>query len=235
MYFFLGSFSLLQIAFTSVCILRFLVTIVTGHRTISFSNYFTQLFIIILGVTKFFLLAAMSYDCYIANCRLQQYTSVVFPPVIVLLHHDFCSSNNINHFICDSSPMLQFSCSNTRFLELMAFPLALERLLITLALVTASYTAIVRAILKERCAQHRRKDFSTYSSHMVVVSITYGSCILMFIKPCARYMVELTKGLAVLNTSIPPMLNTFIYTLPNEQVKQAFMALVHGIGFSPGK
>ncbi|XP_038597524.1 olfactory receptor 6C75-like [Tachyglossus aculeatus] len=139
-YFFLGSFSLLEIAFTSVCIPRFLVTIVTGHGTISFSNCFTQLFIIFL---ELFLLASMSYDCYVTICRPLHYRAIMsrdfwallvlcswlagflvsFLPVIVL-HHDFCSSNN-NHFICASSPMLQFSCSDIWFLELMAFLLAL--------------------------------------------------------------------------------------------------------------
>ncbi|XP_038597629.1 olfactory receptor 6C75-like [Tachyglossus aculeatus] len=160
-YFFLGSFSLLEIAFTSACLPRFLVTIVTGHGTISFSNCFTQLFIIFL---ECFLLASMSYDCYVTICRPLHYTAIMgrdfcallvlcsclpgFLAVILLLHHDFCTSNN-NHFICDSSPMLQFSCSDTRFLELMAFLLALGRLPITLAVVTASFTAIARAILRQ--------------------------------------------------------------------------------------
>ncbi|XP_038616033.1 olfactory receptor 6C3-like [Tachyglossus aculeatus] len=160
---------------------------------------------------------------------------VVFPPVIILLHHDFCSSNIINHFICDSSPMLQLSCSDTRFLELMAFLLALGTLLVTLALVTASYTAIIRAILRLPSAQQRRKAFSTCSSHVIVVSITYGSCIFMYIKPSAKARVELTKVVAVLNTSIAPMLNPFIYTLRNEQVKQALRALVQRIVFSSRK
>ncbi|XP_001516618.2 olfactory receptor 6C75-like [Ornithorhynchus anatinus] len=253
MYFFLRSFSLLEIAFTSACIPRFLVTIVTGDRTISFSNCFTQLFFFIfLGVTEFFLLAAMSYDRYVAICRPLHYTTVmsggfcallvlcsffssyliVFPPVMMIAQLDFCASNILNHFICDSSPMMGLSCTDTRFLEFMAFLLALGTLLVTLALMTASYTAIVRTILRLPSTQQRRKAFSTCSSHMVVVSITYGSCIFMYIKPSAKDRVELTKGIAVLNTSVAPMLNPFIYTLRNEQVKQAFRVLVHRIGFS---
>ncbi|XP_038609076.1 olfactory receptor 6C74-like [Tachyglossus aculeatus] len=256
MYFFLRSFSLLEIAFTSACIPRFLVTLASGDRTISFSNCFTQLFFtIFLAVTEFFLLAAMSYDRYVAICRPLHYTTVmsrgvcsllvlcsflssymiVFPPFVMAIRLDFCDSNIINHFFCDSSPLMGLSCTDTRFLELMAFLLSLGTLFITLALMTASYTAIARAILRLPSAQQRRKAFSTCTSHMVVVSITYGSCIFMYIKPSAKDRVELTKGVAVLNTSVPPMLNPFIYTLRNEQVKQAFRALVLRIGFSSRK
>ncbi|XP_038609171.1 olfactory receptor 6C75-like [Tachyglossus aculeatus] len=256
MYFFLCSFSLLEIAFTSACIPRFLVTIASGDRTISFSNCFTQLFFtIFLAVTEFFLLAAMSYDRYVAICRPLHYTTVmsrgvctilvlcsflssymiVFPAVVIGARLDFCNSNVINHFFCDSSPIIGLSCTDTHFLELMAFLLSLGTLFITLALMTASYTAIARAILRLPSSQQRRKAFSTCSSHMIVVSITYGSCIFMYIKPSAKDRVELTKGVAVLNTSVPPMLNPFIYTLRNEQVKQAFRALVLRVGFSSRK
>ncbi|XP_038617135.1 olfactory receptor 6C75-like [Tachyglossus aculeatus] len=256
MYFFLRSFSLLEIAFTSTCIPRFLVTIVTGDRTISFSSCFTQLFFtIFLAVSEFFLLAAMSHDRYVAICRPLHYTIVmsrgvcsllvlcsflssyliVFPPVVMGARLDYCDSNILNHFFCDSSPLMGLSCTDTRFLELMAFLLSLGTLLVTLVLMTASYTAIIRTILKLRSAQQRRKAFSTCSSHMVVVSITYGSCIFMYIKPSAKDRVELTKGVAVLTTSVAPMLNPFIYTLRNKQVKQAFRALVNRIGFSSRK
>ncbi|XP_038597705.1 olfactory receptor 6C75-like [Tachyglossus aculeatus] len=253
MYFFLCSFSLLEIAFTSACIPSFLVTIVTGDRTISFSNCFTQLFFFIfLGGSEFFLLAAMSYDRYVAICRPLHYTTVmsrgvctllvlcsfifsyliVFPPVVLVTRLDFCDSNILNHFICDSFPMMGISCTDTRYLELMAFLLVLGTLLVTLALMTASYTAIVHTILRLPSAQQRRKDFSTCSSHTVVVSIMHGSCIFMYVKPSAKDRVGLTKGVAVLNTSVAPMLNRFIYMLRNELVKQAFRALVHWVGFS---
>ncbi|XP_038607987.1 olfactory receptor 6C75-like [Tachyglossus aculeatus] len=256
MYFFLRTLSLLEIAFTSACIPSFLVTIVTGDRTISFSNCFTQMFFFLfLGATEFFLLATMSYDRYVAICRPLHYTTVmsrgvcsllvlcsflssyliVFPPVVMIARLDFCDSNILNHFICDSSAIMGLSCTDTSFLELMAFLLSLGTLFVTLVLMTASYTAIVRAILRLPSAQQRRKAFSTCSSHMVVVSITYGSCIFVYIKQSAKDRMELTKGVAVINTSVVPILNPFIYTLRNEQVKQAFRAMVHQIVFSTTK
>lgn len=103
----------------------------------------------------------------------------------------------------------------------MAFLLAVFTLMVTLALVILSYTLILRTILKIPSAQQRKKAFSTCSSHMIVVSISYGSCIFMYVKTSAQEGVALSKGVAVLNTSVAPMLNPFIYTLRNQQVKQA--------------
>ncbi|XP_022378768.1 LOW QUALITY PROTEIN: olfactory receptor 6C70-like [Enhydra lutris kenyoni] len=243
MYFFLHNFSFLEISFTSVCIPRFLITIVTREKSISYNGCISQLFFLhILGVTEFFLLAAMSYDRYVAICKPLHYTSimsnrichqivlsswateflVIFPPLFLILNLDFCASNIIDHFICDVSPVLQLSCSDTHLLELIAFFLALIILIVTLLLVILSYSYIIKTILKFPSVQQKKKAFSTCSSHMIVVSITYGSCIFMYIKPSANERVTSSKGVAVLNTSVAPMLNPFIYTLRNQQVKQAF-------------
>uniref|UniRef100_A0A452QLS7 Olfactory receptor n=2 Tax=Ursus americanus TaxID=9643 RepID=A0A452QLS7_URSAM len=256
MYFFLRNFSFLEISFTSVCIPRFLVTIMTKDRTITYNGCVTQLFFFIfLGVTEFYLLAAMSYDRYVAICKPLHYMTimsnracillvfsswlagflVIFPPVILLLQLDFCASNIIDHFICDSSPILQLSCTNTRFLELMAFFLAVVTLMVTLTLVILSYTYIIQTILRIPSMSQRKKAFSTCSSHMIVVSLSYGSCIFMYIKPSARERVTLNKGVAVLNTSVAPLLNPFIYTLRNQQVKQAFKNMVRRMAFSSNK
>ncbi|XP_038170556.1 olfactory receptor 6C75 [Arvicola amphibius] len=253
MYFFLRNFALLEISFTSVCIPRFLVTVVTGDRTISYSGCVAQLFFFIfLGVTEFYLLAAMSYDRYVAICKPLHYTTImsnrvcvllvlsswsagfliIFPPIVLLLQLDFCASNIIDHFICDSSPILQLSCSNTHLLELMAFLLAVVTLMVTLTLIIISYTYIIQTILRIPSKNQRKKAFSTCSSHMIVVSLSYGSCIFMYIKPSARERVTLSKGVAVLNTSVAPLLNPFIYTLRNQQVKQAFKTVVQRILFS---
>ncbi|XP_040846594.1 olfactory receptor 6C76-like [Ochotona curzoniae] len=247
MYFFLRNFSFLEISFTTVCIPRFLVSIVTGDRTISYSSCMAQVFFfILLGSTEFFLLTAMSYDRYVAICKPLHYMTImnsricmqlvtaswlagfliIFPPVIMGLQLDFCDSNIIDHFTCDSSPMLLISCTDTTFLELMGFFLAVFTLMVTLTLVVLSYVFILKTILRLPSADQRKKAFSTCSSHMIVVSISYGSCIFMYVKTSAKEGVALTKGIAVLNTSVAPMLNPFIYSLRNQQVKQSFRNLV---------
>jgi olfactory receptor len=189
----------------------------------------------------------MSYDRYVAICRPLHYPIImnskvchllvlsswvtgfliIFPPLLLGLKLDFCTSGAMDHFLCDPSPVLQLSCTDTQLIELMTFVLAIMTLIITLILVILSYTLIIKTILKFPSAQQRRKAFSTCSSHMVVVSITYGSCIFMYVKTSAKERVTLNKGVAVLNTSVAPLLNPFIYTLRNQQVKDAFKHMLH--------
>ncbi|XP_011727305.2 olfactory receptor 6C65-like [Macaca nemestrina] len=247
MYFFLRNFSFLEISFTTVCIPRLLVSIITGDMTISYNSCMAQVFFfILLGSTEFFLLTAMSYDRYVAICKPLHYTTImnsrvciqlvisswlagfliIFPPVIMGLQLDFCDSNIIDHFTCDSSPMLLISCTDTAFLEFMGFFLAIFTLMVTLTLVTLSYVFILKTILRLPSAEQRKKAFSTCSSHMIVVSVSYGSCIFMYVKTSAKEGVALTKGVAVLNTSVAPVLNPFIYSLRNQQVKQSFQNLI---------
>jgi olfactory receptor len=146
----------------------------------------------------------------------------ILPPLLLGLKLDFCASKTIDHFLCDTSPVLQISCTDTHFIELLAFVLALMTLVITLFLVVLSYTFIIKTILKFPSVQQRTKAFSTCSSHMVVISITYGSCVFMYMKPSAKERVTFAKGVALLYTSVAPLLNPFIYTLRNQQVKEAF-------------
>ena len=97
--------------------------------------------------------------------------------------------------------------------------------------VVFSYIYIIRTILKFPSLQQRKKAFSTCSSHMIVLSISYGSCIFIYIKPSAKEEVNINKGVSLLISSISPMLNPFIYTLRNKQVKQAFDDSLKKIAF----
>uniref|UniRef100_A0A8C2LIK9 Olfactory receptor n=1 Tax=Cricetulus griseus TaxID=10029 RepID=A0A8C2LIK9_CRIGR len=253
MYFFLRNFSFLEISFTTVCIPKFLVSMATGDKTISYNDCAAQLFFtILLGATEFFLLAAMSYDRYVAICKPLHYMTImnsricnllvfaswlsgfliIFPPLIMGLQLDFCATNTVDHFFCDVFPVLQLSCTDTHVIELMALLSAILTLLVTLVLVSLSYSHVIRTILRIPSSQQRKKAFSTCSSHMVVVSISYGSCIFMYVKPSAKERVALNKGIALLSTSLAPMLNPFIYTLRNKQVKDAFKTMTKRWSFS---
>ncbi|CAK6443339.1 unnamed protein product [Pipistrellus nathusii] len=243
MYFFLRNFSFLEISFTTTFTPRLLFSILTGKKSISFAGCLTQYFFaILLGATEFYLLAAMAYDRYVAICKPLHYTTImsrrvciqlvlcswlsgfliIISPIILTSQLDFCASNILNHYCCDYGPLLEISCSDTRLLEILDFILAFVTLVVTLVLVSISYTNIIWTILKIPSAQQRKKAFSTCSSHMIVISISYGSCIFMYIKPSAKEGVAFNKGVALLNTSVAPLLNPFIYTLRNKQVKQAF-------------
>ncbi|XP_005397297.1 PREDICTED: olfactory receptor 6C74 [Chinchilla lanigera] len=256
MYFFLRNFSFLEISFTTVCIPKFLISMVTGDKSISYNDCAAQLFFtILLGATEFFLLAAMSYDRFVAICKPLHYVTlmsskvcnllvlaswvsgflIIFPPLLMGLQLDFCAANTVDHFFCDVSPILQLSCTETDTIELMMLLSAILTLLVTLVLVILSYTNIIRTIVRIPSSQQRKKAFSTCSSRIVVVSISYGSCIFMYVKPSAKERVSLNKGIALLSTSVAPMLNPFIYTLRNKQVKDAFRHMTKRIEASSVK
>ncbi|KAM6214277.1 olfactory receptor 6C68-like [Rhynchocyon petersi] len=251
MYFFLQNFSFLEISFTTACIPRFMHSISTGDRTITYNACAIQLFFIdLFGVTEFLLLAVMSYDRYVAICKPLHYRIImssrvckimvvccwmvgfvmIFSLLILVLNLQFCGSNVIDHFGCDVPPMLKISCSDTALIELMIIICAVLTFIITLVCVVLSYIYIIKTILKFPSVQQRKKAFSTCSSHMIVVSITYSSCIFIYLKP-AKEKVEINKGVSVLISSISPMLNPFIYTLRNKQVKQAFNDTLKKITF----
>ncbi|XP_006219605.1 olfactory receptor 6C4-like [Vicugna pacos] len=250
MYFFLRNFSFLEVSFTSIFIPRFLTSLTTGNKVISFAGCLTQYFFaILLGATEFYLLASMSYDRYVAICKPLHYLTImssrvcvqlvfcswlggalaILPPIMLMSQVDFCASNVLNQYYCDYRPLLKVACSDTSLLELIVIFLAILTLVVTLMLVTLSYTYIIRTILRIPSSQQRRKAFATCSSHMIVISLSYGSCIFLYINPSPKQRENFDKEISLLMTSVSPLLNPFIYTLRNQQVKQAFKSTVKKI------
>uniref|UniRef100_A0A8C0NV93 Olfactory receptor n=3 Tax=Canis lupus TaxID=9612 RepID=A0A8C0NV93_CANLF len=212
-------------------------------------------FTFLLGASEFCLLPAMSYDRYVAICKPLHYTTimsskicmqlvfccwlagsfVIFPPLLLGLNFDFSAFNIVDHFYCATTSLLQISCSDTQLLVTMGSISALVTLIVTLVMVIISYTYIALRILKILSVNQRKKAFSTCSSHMIMISLSYGSCIFMYVKPLVKQRTSFSKGIAVLNTSVAPLLNPFIYILWNQQVKTAFMNMVHKIVSFPNK
>ncbi|XP_037371313.1 olfactory receptor 6C2-like [Talpa occidentalis] len=243
MYYFLQNFSFLEISFTSACIPRFLYNLSTGDRNITYNACLSQLFLTdLFAITEFFLLTIMSYDRYVAICKPLHYVTIMnrrfckrlvfccwmttlllmLPAFTLFLSLEFCDSNAIDHFVCDANPLMKISCSDTWLMEQMVIVCSVLIFIITLVCVILSYAYIIRTILRFPSSQQRKKAFSTCSSHMIVISISYGSCIFIYTKPSAKDDTAMNKGIALLPTSISPMLNPFIYTLRNKQVIQAF-------------
>ncbi|EPY80110.1 olfactory receptor Olr878 [Camelus ferus] len=223
----------LEISFTNIFIPRVLISITTGNKSISFAGCFTQYFFaIFLGSVEFYPLAALYYDHYMAVCKplhpagsllLAGWVNmVIIPPVTLMSQQDFCASNRLNHSFCDYEPLRELSCSDTSLTEKVVFPVASVTLVVTLVLVILSHTFIIRTVLKLPSGQQRTKAFSTCSSHLIVISLSYGSCFFIYIKPTAKEADSFNMGAALLITSAAPWLNPFIYTLRNQRVKQAF-------------
>uniref|UniRef100_A0A9L0TKP8 Olfactory receptor n=1 Tax=Equus caballus TaxID=9796 RepID=A0A9L0TKP8_HORSE len=235
MYFFLCYFAVLEIWFTSVIFPKMLTNILTGYKTIFCLGCFLQTFLyFFLGTTEFFLLAVMSFDRYVALCNPLHYVTImskrvcvqlVLPswmigfilnivPSFLIFQEPFCGPNIINHFFCDSFPLLELICADTSLIELLSFIEAIFTLLGTLSVTATS--------------KEMQKAFSTCSSHITVVSLFYGSCIFMYIRSGKGDQgQDGNKVVALLNTVVTPILNPFIYNLRNRQVKQVFREQVN--------
>ncbi|XP_036592500.1 olfactory receptor 49-like [Trichosurus vulpecula] len=241
MYYFLRNFAILEIWFTSVIFPKMLDNILTGNKTISLLGCFLQFFFyFFLGTTEFLLLSVMSFDRYVAICNPLHYATImskrvcvqlvlsswvggfllIIVPSSITFWQPFCGPNVINHFFCDSFPLLELVCADTSLVELMGFVVANISLLGTLSVTASCYGHILYTILHIPSAKERQKAFSTCSSHIIVVSLFYGSCIFMYVRAGKGSEGEnLNKVVALLNTVVTPMLNPFIYTLRNKQVK----------------
>ncbi|XP_070324597.1 olfactory receptor 6E1-like [Odocoileus virginianus] len=249
MYYFLRNFAVLEIWFTSVIFPKTLTNILTGDKTISLAGCFLQSFLyFFLGTTEFFLLAVMSFDRYVAICNPLRYVTImskrvcvqlvlsswvtgffiIIVPTFFTIQQPFCGPNIIDHFFCDNFPLLELVCADTSLIELLGFILANVSLLGTLSVTATCYGHILHTILHIPSVKERRKAFSTCSSHIIVVSLVYGSCIFMYVRSGKGSQGEdRNKVVALLNTVVTPVLNPFIYTLRNKQVKQVFREQVN--------
>ncbi|XP_075027180.1 olfactory receptor 6C74-like [Calonectris borealis] len=240
MYFFLRNFSIIEIGFTTTVIPKALANLALGKKTISLRGCLTQTFLyFMLGTTEFLLLAIMSFDRYVAICKPLHYVAImnsqvcsllaiaawiggavlILSPSVVYFQMPFCGSNIINHFFCDSTPMIELKCGNTKVLECMILISAVFTLLGSLAITAVSYINIIAAVVKIPAVAGRQKAFSTCASHLTVVSVTYGSCIFMYLTQTNR--LDLSKVVSILNTVVSPLLNPFIYSLRNTQLQEA--------------
>ena len=190
----------------------------------------------------------MSFDRYVAICNPLRYVTTMSKRVCVQLllsswitgfllniipgfltiQQPFCGPNIIDHFFCDSFPLLGLVCADTSLIKLLGFILANVSLLGTLSVTATLYGHILHTILHIPAAKERQKAFSTCSSHITVVSLFYGSCIFMYVRSGKGGQGEdRNKVVALLNTVVTPVLNPFIYTLRNKQVKQVFREQVN--------
>ncbi|XP_076982639.1 olfactory receptor 6J1 [Tamandua tetradactyla] len=239
MYFFLCNLSVLDILFTSVISPKVLANLVSGDKTISFAECITQCyFYFFLGTVEFLLLTVMSYDRYAAICNPLRYSTIMRPPVcigtvvfswvggflsvlfptIFISQLPFCGSNIINHFFCDSGPLLALACGDTTAIELMDFMLSSTVILCCIVLVAYSYMYIILTIVRIPSASGRKKAFNTCASHLTIVVISGGITVFIYVTPSQKEYLEINKIPSLLSSVVAPFLNPFIYTLRNDMM-----------------
>ncbi|XP_030047870.1 olfactory receptor 1F1-like [Microcaecilia unicolor] len=242
MYFFLGNLSLIDICFTSVTMPKLLLTLLTGDASISFIGCFCQMyFFVFLGVTEMFLLAAMAYDRYVAICDPLRYAALVSHKlcaalvasswsaaalhsllhIVIISHLSYCGRRRIHHFFCDMTALLKLSCSDTSTSELVIFTEGSLVIMSPFLFILSSYVVILSVILKIHSAEGRKKAFSTCSSHLTVVTLFYGTVIFIYFRPSSSYSDSYDRIVSVIYSVVTPMLNPFIYSLRNTEVKGA--------------
>ncbi|XP_075405414.1 olfactory receptor 7A5-like [Tenrec ecaudatus] len=246
MYFFLSNLSFADICFTTTTVPKMLLNIQMQNKVITYEHCIAQMYFFLLftGLDNFFL-TVMAYDRFVAICHPLHYTVIMNPRfcgllllaswllsvlnallhVLMVLRLSFCTELEISHFFCELNQVLQIACSDT-FLNTLVIYLAAGFLgVVPFSGVIFSYSKIVSSILKIASAGGKYKAFSTCGSHLSVVTLFYGTGLGVYLTSAASQDSRSIAITSVMYTVATPMLNPFIYTLRNKDIKQALRKL----------
>ncbi|NWW03524.1 OR5G3 protein, partial [Oreocharis arfaki] len=243
MYYLLGNLAFVNLCTSTIITPRMLAGVLLGEKGITYAGCVAQVFTLgLFVITECFLLATMAYDRYVAVCHPLLYPLVMSPErcsrlvagsyllgltngvaqTIGMSSLFLCSSSTIDLFFCDISLLISLSTSDTTLslaiLRTSSSLLGVPSILVVLV----SYVAIISTVLSISSAEGKRKAFSTCASHLTTVSTFYGALIFMYLIPRSDTSRGGDKWAAVLYTVVTPMLNPFIYSLRNQEVKEAW-------------
>ncbi|XP_054849816.1 olfactory receptor 6B1-like [Eublepharis macularius] len=246
MYFFLGNLSCLETFYSSTILPRMINAFLTGDRTIPIWGCFLQYYFFgsLVG-SECYLLAAMSYDRFLAICKPLHYSVLMNNTLCVQLmmssciscfllniittylmsRLSFCGPHILDHFFCDFTPVIMLACEDTHRMEFMAFILSSLIALIPFILTVMSYSFIISTILTIPSTTGRQKAFSTCSSHLTIVTVFYGTLVIVYMFPKNNTLKDLNKLFSVFYTVLTPIANPIVYCLRNREVKEALNKL----------
>ncbi|XP_004463635.1 olfactory receptor 1A1-like [Dasypus novemcinctus] len=244
MYFFLSNLSLVDIFFSSVTIPKMLTNHLLGNRTISFGGCIIQMyFMISLANTDSYILAVMAYDRAVAISRPLHYTTIMnlrscfllvagswvigiansLPHILLTAKLSFCNNREVTNFYCDISTLLKLSCSDIHFNVKMMY-LGVAVFSVPLICIIISYVWVFSTVLRVPSTKGMLKAFSTCGSHLTVVSLYYGTVMGMYFRPLTSYSLK-DAVITVMYIAVTPMLNPFIYSMRNRDMKVALWKL----------
>ncbi|XP_008765971.1 olfactory receptor 2T29-like [Rattus norvegicus] len=247
MYFFISQLSLMDMMYISVTVPKMLMDHVLRNHRISAAACGMQMFLYLsLGGSEFLLLAAMSYDRYVAICHPLRYPVLMNHRVCLLLISScwllgsldgfmftpvtmtfpFCGSREIYHFFCEVRAVTKLSCSDTWLYETLMYVCCVLMILIPVTVISGSYSSILLTVLRMNSAEGRRKALATCSSHMTVVILFYGTAIYTYMLPNSLHSPEKDMVVCVFYTILTPLLNPLIYSFRNKNVTEAVKKLL---------
>ncbi|XP_029440364.1 olfactory receptor 2G3-like [Rhinatrema bivittatum] len=256
MYFFLTNLSFLDICYISSHLPNSLKEVFSERKVISFAGCAAEMYIALaLGETQCLLLAVMACDRYVAICHPLNYVTIMNRPlcmkmaistwisgfVLSVVHVaftltlPFCGRNRINHVACEIEAVLRLACTDIHLNEMVIFAVGVVILIIPLSFVLFTYVHIIAAILKISSSRGRHKAFSTCTSHLMVVTMFYGTCMVMYMTPRSLVSEDKHKIISMFYGALIPMLNPLIYTLRNNDVKEALRKTIRVNIGSPNK
>nr|XP_056720495.1 olfactory receptor 6B1-like [Euleptes europaea] len=246
MYFFLGNLSCLETFYSTTILPRMITAFLTGDRTIPLWACFLQYYFFgsLVG-SECYLLAAMSYDRFLAICKPLRYSVFMDNTLCVQLmmtsciscfllnsvttylmsRLSFCGPHVLDHFFCDFTPVIMLACEDTQRMEFMAFFLSSLIAFVPFLLTLISYSLIIATILQIPSTTGRQKAFSTCSSHLTVVTVFYGTLVIVYMFPKSDTLKDLNKVFSVFYTVLTPIVNPIVYCLRNREVKEALNKL----------
>ncbi|KAM3926752.1 olfactory receptor 11L1-like [Leptodactylus fuscus] len=250
MFFFLTQLSLSDILLTTTIVPNMLHIVLYRGASMPFIGCLLQFHFFAGSIgLECLLLTVMSYDRYQAICNPLHYTSImtltfclrvvllcwlmivtlVLMVFLTMIGLDFCGPNIIDHFFCDLKPLLELSCSDTFTVKMETLSLAILFAIFPLTVITVSYACIIFTILKIPSATGRQKTFSTCTAHLTLVSIYYGSIIIIYVFPHQQNAKPL---LSLFYTVLTPLLNPIVYSLGNREMKQTLKKVFNKMSYS---
>ncbi|KAM9202897.1 olfactory receptor 11H12-like [Dugong dugon] len=242
MYMFLGNFCFLEICYVSSTVPKMLANFLSETKTISFAGCFLQFyFFFSLGTYKCFLLAAMAFDRYLAICRPLYYPNIMMRhlcaklvivcwvcgflcflvPVVLIAQMPFCGPNIIDHVVCDPGPLFALASASAPTTQLDCYTLSSLVIFGNFLFILGSYILVLLAVLRVPSATRRHKAFSTRGSHLAVVSLFYGSLMVMYVSPGLGHSAGMQKVATLFYAMVTPLFNPLIYSLWNKEMKAA--------------
>ncbi|XP_077169410.1 olfactory receptor 14A16-like [Paroedura picta] len=245
MYFFLMNLALLDIGIVSVTVPKAMANSLLNTRSISFPACVAQVFFLfLLGGSDFAILTIMAHDRYVAICNPLQYETIMHRGACIvmaasawiagtlngLLHIGgtfaitFCS-NIIDQFFCEVPQILKLSCSDTYLIEVGIIMFVCLLVLGCFVYIIASYMQIFVTVLRIPSVHGQKKALSTCLPHLTVMSLLIISGLLAYVRPHSHTSSEQNVLFAIIYLVLPPLLNPFIYSMRNKDIKRAILKL----------